>query len=69
MRLAAELSQELRGKNTSESLNIILKYMPLITAGKKFTAEERKVVLNAIRENMNDTERMRLNEILSVLGV
>ncbi len=69
MRLAEELSAELRGKTTSESLDIILKYMPRITAGKRLSEEERRVVLSTIRESMNDTEKMKLDEILSVLGM
>ncbi|MBE6008371.1 MAG: hypothetical protein E7235_04135 [Lachnospiraceae bacterium] len=69
MKLADKLAKEMRGKTTSESLDVILKYMPAITAGRKFTDEERKIVIDKIRENMNDTEKMKLDEILSILGM
>lgn len=69
MRLADKMASEMRGKTTTESLDVILKYMPAITSGRRFTDEERKVVISKIRENMNDTEKMKLDEILSVLGM
>ncbi len=69
MKLADKMAAEMKGKTTAESLDIILKYMPAITSGRKFTNEEKKVVINKIRENMNDSEKMKLDEILSVLGV
>ena len=69
MKLADKMAAEMRGKTTSESLDVILKYMPAITSGRKFTDDERKTVINKIRENMNDTEKMKLDEILSVLGM
>lgn len=69
MRLAAKLSKELKGKTTAQSLDIILKYMPQITAGRRLSEKERKIVLSAIRESMNDTEKLRFDEIMSVLGM
>ena len=69
MKLADKMAAEMRGKTTSESLDVILKYMPAITSGRKFTDDEKKTVINKIRENMNDTEKMKLDEILSVLGM
>ena len=69
MMLADKMAAEMRGKTTSESLDVILKYMPAITSGRKFTDDEKKTVINKIRENMNDTEKMKLDEILSVLGM
>ena len=69
MKLADKMTAEMRGKTTSESLDIILKYMPAITSGRKFSKEEKKVVIDKIRENMNDTEKMKLDEILYVLGM
>ncbi|MBQ2752867.1 MAG: hypothetical protein IJF29_01975 [Firmicutes bacterium] len=69
MRLADKMASEMKGKTTTESLDVILKYMPAITSGRRFTDEERKVVIGKIRENMNDTEKMKLDEILSVLGM
>lgn len=65
--LAMEISNKLKGKTTSESLDIIISYMPFITGGKKLTETERRLVLSAIRNGMNETERLRLDEILSVL--
>jgi len=69
MKLAEELAYEMKGKTTSESLDMILKYMPRIMSGKKLTNQEMRIVINTIRESMNDTEKMKLDEILSVLGM
>ena len=69
IKLADKMAAQMRGKTTAESLDIILKYMPAITAGRKFTDSERKIVIDKIRENMNDTEKMKLDEILSVIGM
>ena len=50
MRLADKMASEMKGKTTTESLDVILKYMPAITSGRRFTDEERKVVISKIRE-------------------
>ena len=69
MELAHELALKMKGKTTSQSLDVILEYMPKITEGKRFSDEERRVVINSIREGMTDTEKMRLDEILAVIGM
>ena len=69
LNLARQMGAEMRGKTTAESLDIILKFMPRITAGKPFTAEEKAEVINALKEDMNDTEKMKLKEILAVIGM
>ena len=69
MALIRRMSAALRGKTTVESLDIILKFMPEITAGRKFNDDERRLVIAALKEGMNDTERMRLDEIMAVMGI
>ncbi len=63
-----KLSEDVKGKNVNETLELIIKFSESMPKNKIVSEEEKSAMINAIIESLDDNERNRFKSILEMLG-
>lgn len=63
------LNENLKNKSYDEKLAMIIAFLQSLPKGITFTADEKKAMLEAVMENMNENEKRQIKMLLGVLGI
>ncbi len=63
------LSENMKNKTYDEKLAMIIAFLQSLPKGITFTSDEKKAMLDAVMENMNENEKRQIKMLLSVLGI
>jgi len=62
-----KISEEVKGKNATEVMMIILKYNKVLQTGRKITKNERDAMIEVIFNSLSDEEQNQFRSVIQVI--
>lgn len=63
------LNENMKNKPYDEKLAMIIAFVQSLPKGITFTKDEKKAMINAVMENMNENEKRQMKMLFSMLGL
>lgn len=63
------LNDNMKNKSYDEKLAMIIAFVQSLPKGITLTKDEKKAMINAIMENMNESEKKQVNMLLKMVGL
>jgi len=62
-----KIIEEVKGKNPTEVMLIIMKYSKVLNSGRKLTKEETDAMMKILYQNLSEEEKEQFKSILKLL--
>ena len=67
--LVKKMCEELQGKNQTEQMMIFMKYSKSISAGKKISKEEQRLMIKVMLNGLPEQEQAAFKNMLTMVGM
>lgn len=63
------LNENMKNKSYNEKLAMIIAFVQSLPKGITFTNDEKRAMINAVMENMNESEKRQMSMLLKMVGL